>query len=335
VKKTRGEDALIEHMERAFPGGRSQRSRHRQRTMPPCSGSGALLLGPGDDAAVLRVRPGYRLVATVDEMCEGVHFLDRFSTPELIAGKLLRMNLSDLAAMGEARPLALLTAAGLPRAASGAWARRFVAALRAGARRFRVAVAGGNITRSADKHFSMTLLGECRDFVTRYGARPGDLVYSLGPLGLARAGLELLLSGASRAGWAELVEAFWRPRPMLAEGALIGRRGLASAMLDNSDGLYRSLGIIARLSGCRVKASLPDEACSPALRRWAAARKKDWRLYALAGGEDYGLVFCCRPSRAALVGRLLPGAVLVGEAAAGRGVEVEGYGGEIPVFEHF
>jgi len=335
VKKASGEDALIEHMERAFPVGRSQRSRHRQRTMPPCSGRGPLLLGPGDDAAVLRTRPGYRLIATVDEMCEGAHFLDRFSTPELIAGKLLRMNLSDLAAMGDARPLALLTAAGLPRSASGAWARRFIKALRAEARRFRVAVAGGNISRSSDKHFAMTLLGECRGFVTRYGARPGDLVYSLGPLGLARAGLELLMSGAARGKWGELIEAFWRPRPMLAEGALIGRRGLASAMLDNSDGLYRSLGIIARLSGCRVRAALPGGACSPVLRRWAASRKKDWRLYALAGGEDYGLVFCCRATRAALVGRLLPGAVLVGETAKGRGVEVEGYGGEIPVFEHF
>lgn len=317
MKKTRGEDALIERIERAFPGG------------------GPLVLGPGDDAAVLRVRPGFRLVATVDEMCEGAHFLDSFSTPELIAGKLLRMNLSDLAAMGEVRPVALLTAAGLPPAASGSWSRRFIAALRAEARRWRVAVAGGNIARSEKKHFSMTVLGECRDFVTRYGARPGDLVYSLGPLGLARAGLEMLMSGASRRGRSGLVDAFWRPRPMLAEGALIGRRGLASAMLDNSDGLYRSLGVIARLSGCRVKVRLPDEACAPALRGWAASRKKDWRLYALAGGEDYGLVFSCRPSKAALVRELLPGALRVGEALKGRGVEVEGYGGKIPVFEHF
>ncbi|MDQ7772731.1 MAG: thiamine-phosphate kinase [Elusimicrobiales bacterium] len=318
MKKPRGEDALIERIERVFPGG------------------GPLLLGPGDDAAVLKVRPGRRLVATVDEMCEGAHFLDSFSSPELIAGKLLRMNLSDLAAMGEVRPLALLTAAGLPRSASGGWARRFIKALRAEARRSGVAVAGGNIARSDKKHFSMTVLGECRGFVTRYGARPGDLVYSLGPLGRSRAGLELLMSkGARRRGFAGLVDAFWRPRPMLAEGALIGRRGLASAMLDNSDGLYRSLGIIARLSGCRVKARLPEEACSPDLRRWAAAKKKDWRLYALAGGEDYGLVFSCRPSKEALVRRLLPGALRVGEALKGRGVEVEGYDGEIPVFEHF
>ncbi len=322
MKKPRGEDALIERIERAFPG------------------RGPLLLGPGDDAAVLKVRPGFRLVATVDEMCEGAHFLDRFSPPELIAGKLIRMNLSDLAAMGDVKPLALLTAAGLPRSASGGWARRFIKALRAEARRWGVAVAGGNIARSEKKHFSMTVLGECRGFVTRYGARPGDLVYSLGPLGLSRAGLELLMPGSARRGpkradTSALVDAFWRPRPMLAEGALIGRRGLASAMLDNSDGLYRSLGIIARLSGCRVKARLPDEACAPELRRWAAFKKKDWRLYALAGGEDYGLVFSCRPSKEALVRRLLPAALRVGEVLKGRGVEVEGYGGEIPVFEHF
>lgn len=317
MSKPRAEDALIERIERAFPEG------------------GPLLMGPGDDAAVLKVRPGFRLVATVDEMCEGAHFLDRFSTPELVAGKLLRMNLSDLAAMGDVRPLALLTAAGLPRSASGRWARRFITALRSEARRFRVAVAGGNIARSDKKHFSMTLLGECRGFVTRYGARPGDLVYSLGPLGLSRAGLQLLMSGASRRGQGPLVDAFWRPCPMLAEGALIGRRGLASAMLDNSDGLYRSLGIIARLSGCRVRTRLPEEACAPGLRRWAAAKKKDWRLYAYAGGEDYGLVFSCRPSKEPLVRRLLPGALRVGEVLKGRGVEVEDYAGKIPVFEHF
>lgn len=318
MKRPVGEDALIERIERAFPGG------------------GPLLLGPGDDAAVLKVRPGFRLVATVDEMCEGAHFLNHFSSPELIAGKLLRMNLSDLAAMGEVRPLALLTAAGLPRSASGGWARRFITALRAEARRFRVAVAGGNIARSDSKHFSMTVLGECRSFVTRGGARPGDLVFSLGPLGAARAGLELLMSKkVSSRGFAQLIDAFWRPRPMLAEGALIGRRGLASAMLDNSDGLYRSLGIIARLSGCRIKLRLPEEAGSPELRRWAAGKKKDWRLYALAGGEDYGLVFACRPSKSVLVSRLLPGALRVGEVIKGKGVTVEDYGGKIPVFEHF
>jgi thiamine monophosphate kinase len=84
-----------------------------------------------------------------------------------------------------------------------------------------------------------------------------------------------------------------------------------------------------------VKARLPEAACSPELRRWAALKKKDWRLYALAGGEDYGLVFSCRPSKEALVRRFLSGALRVGEAVKGRGVEVEDYGGEIPVFEHF
>jgi thiamine monophosphate kinase len=84
-----------------------------------------------------------------------------------------------------------------------------------------------------------------------------------------------------------------------------------------------------------VKAALPDEACSPALRRWAAARKKDWRLYALAGGEDYGLVLACRPSKEALLRRLLPAALKVGAIVRGKGVEIEDYGGEIPVFEHF
>jgi thiamine-monophosphate kinase len=303
-------------------------------------GDRRLILGPGDDCAVLRPSPGRELVITTDELVENTHFLRRFSAPEDLARKLMRVNLSDLAAMGRVRPVSCLVGAGLPKNIPADFILRFIRALKQEALKFGLSVAGGNLSGAGEMHFYMTVWGEVRrgEAVTRYGARPGDALFSLGPLGEAKAGLEILLGGrsAEKKRFKNLVRSFWSPKPYLKEGALIGAKALASAMLDNSDGLVRSAGILSELSLCRVKLEAGPHLLSPALAAYTGLKKgRPWREYALSGGEDYGLVFSARPEKAGLVKKLLPAARLVGSIEKGTGVIVEGYEGKVRSFDHF
>jgi len=298
-----------------------------------------LILGPGDDCAVVRHAPGRELVITTDELVEGTHYLGRFASPENLAGKLMRVNLSDLAAMGAVRPVACLAGAGLCRDTPPVFFSRFIRELKREALRFGISVAGGNLARARENHFYMTVWGEASrcGLVKRRGAAAGDLLLSVGPLGEAAAGLEILKRGSrAEAGkFPGLVRAFWRPRPMLEEGRRISRGRLATGMLDNSDGLFSSARQLAALARCRVILSPGEGACSPALRAYCAGKKKDWRSYAISGGEDYGLVFSARPEDLSKIKNALPRVLVVGRFERGRGAEAENLDGKVKSFEHF
>lgn len=322
-RKKTGEARLLEHIEKTFrfPGDRR------------------LLLGPGDDCAVLRHAAGRDLVITTDEMVEGTHYLARFATPEDIARKLMRMNLSDLASMGDVKPVSCVVGSGLKKDTPPEFTLRFMKELKAEALRYGISIAGGNLAGARENHFYMTVWGETGrgKLVTRYGAKPGDLLFNVGPLGLSAAGLEILMKGSKAEAKKSpaLIKAFWRPEPMLAAGSLIGRLGLATAMLDNSDGLARSAAIISDLSKCRVLVSPGEGACAPVLRAYSLAKGRPWRYYAVGGGEDYGLIFTVRPENLAKIKRLLPAAVVVGRVEKGSGAEIENFDGKIKSFEHF
>lgn len=324
MKKTAGGEArLLEHIEKTFrfPGDKR------------------LLLGPGDDCAVLRHGAGRDLVITTDEMVEGTHYLARFATPEDIARKLTRMNLSDLASMGDVKPVSCVVGSGLRKDTPPDFTRRFMKELKAEALRFGISIAGGNLAGARENHFYMTVWGETGrgGVVTRYGAKPGDLLFNVGNIGLSAAGLEILMAGDKAAArkFPGLVKAFWRPEPMLEAGAVIGRNSLATAMLDNSDGLARSAAILASLSKCRVILSPGEGLCRPQLRAYAERAGRPWRHYVLNGGEDYGLIFTARPSALRSIKKLLPAASVVGRVEKGRGTVIENYDGKVESFEHF
>ncbi len=244
----------------------------------PLSGEG-VVLGPGDDAALLAPPPGEELVATVDAVEEGVHFDGRF-TPADVGWKALAVNLSDLAAMG-ARPLWALVALGVPRGTPAARLAGVARGLGACARRFGIAVAGGNVTRARGLSLTITVVGSARKgkALRRVGARPGDAVMVSGTLGEAALGLE---AGAT----ARFARRQRRPEPRLDLGrALVG---LASAAIDLSDGLVQDLGHLCRASGVGASLRLAELPLSPAYLRATAGRPDPWAP-ALSGGEDYEL----------------------------------------------
>ena len=247
-----------------------------------------VVLGVGDDGAVLECPPGAQLVAAIDSLVEDVHF-PAGSPARSIGHRALAVNLSDLAAMG-AQPAWALLALALPRA-DEAWLGEFSAGLDALAREHGVALVGGDTT-GGKLCVTVQVLG----FVprgaalTRSGGRAGDALYVSGTPGDSAAGLaleqgRLTLPDALQAQW--LLDRFRYPTPRVALGLAL--RGLASACIDVSDGLLGDCGRLAQASGCGVRLDYRALPLSPALQ--AAVGEARARELALTGGEDYELCF--------------------------------------------
>lgn len=265
--------------------------------------SAGLVLGPGDDAALARLRPGRLLVVTQDDLAEGTHFETRWTDFSRLAHKLIRVNLSDLAAMGAVEPTGVVVSAGFPANAPARWAEDFLKGLSAEARRFKVPVLGGNLCRSKKVFFTLTALGEAKKggILTRSGGRAGDLLAGFGPLGAAANGLKDLRRGIRTGRW---VRYFWEPEPQFRAARILAQRGLATALMDNSDGLSRSCRILAEESGLGYQMEIDRLSC---------AGDPD-------AGEDYGLVFSVPPGRWKALVKALPGAYRVGHLVrSGRG----------------
>jgi thiamine-monophosphate kinase len=254
----------------------------------PLRGEG-VLLGVGDDAAVLAPPRGEALCATVDAVVEGVHF-DRRYAPADVGWKALAVNLSDLAAMG-ARPLWALVALAFPRGTPPSRLTGVARGLGACARRYGVALVGGNVSRAGELSVTVTAVGAARrgELLTRAGARPGDLLLASGTFGEAALGL---LPGAPPA----FVRRQRRPLPRLALGRALAR--IASAAIDVSDGLVQDLGHLCAASGVGATVAVADVPVSPRYRARARALADPDRP-ALAGGEDYELLVAVPPRRLA------------------------------------
>lgn len=246
-------------------------------------------LGIGDDAALLDVPAGKRLVACTDTLVDGVHFL-RGTAAGDVGWKALAVNLSDLAAMG-AEPVWALLALTLPDADA-----RFVEGFSDGfaqlARAHGVALVGGDTTQGP-LAVTVTALGLVpRDAaLTRSGAHVGDAVFVTGTLGDAAGALRLSLpslAGEGAAGeWGLLRQRLHRPEPRLAAGLAL--RGIASACIDVSDGLLADLGHVCAASG--VAAEIDAGALPISGHLHAVFDATACRDFALAGGDDYELCF--------------------------------------------
>ena len=301
-----------------------------------------VVVGPGDDAAVIAPEPRTLDVLTTDALVEGVHFDRRFSPPDAIGHKALAVNLSDLAAMGAAPRAALLSLA-LPGSLPAADAEAIVDGLLALAARFQVALVGGNVTQSpAPVVVDVTALGAVapRRVLTRAGARPGDEVYVTGTLGAGLAGLQAFREGL------ELPAAqarYIRPEPRVRAGMLLGRNRAATACMDLSDGLADGLRQIAAASGVGMTIDAAALPVDPDLARWCGQHRADPAIAAAAGGDDYELVFTSRPAqrgRLRAVRRLTGGLPItrIGVVTRARGVVLRTPEGdrELPAgFEHF
>jgi thiamine-monophosphate kinase len=270
--------------------------------------SATVLVGPGDDAAVVATARNERLVVTTDAVVEGVHFSRAYSTPADIGHRALAVNLSDLAAMAATPRWALLSLV-LPGAMRVADVEELVDGLAALAKREGVSVVGGNLTRTEGALVvDVTAGGEAapRKWLTRSGARAGDAIYVSGTLGGAAAGLEMLQSGSgigdpgsgralpvagSRFPDAGCVARHQRPEPRVRLGVAMGRARAARAAMDLSDGLADAVHQVATASHVGVRVDAASVPIDTGARDWWNARGADAVTAAITGGDDYELVF--------------------------------------------
>lgn len=284
--------------------------------------SPSVLLGIGDDAAALLPTPGQVTLITSDMLLEGVHFDLSFCDPESLGRKSLSVNISDLAAMG-ARPRHFLLGIALPKDIGVEFMDRFMAGMLEQAERFGVTLVGGDTCASkGGLAISITALGEQLPelVVKRSGAAEGDIICLSGSVGDAAAGLEELRRGV-REGF--LVSRQLDPTPRVAAGVALAAAGLASAMIDVSDGVLADLGHICELSKVGARVDLGGLPLSDALR---AVSSVDPYPLALSGGEDYELLFCVPKGRLGdveeLFARLCLRLSVIGEVTGGAGVEL-------------
>jgi len=259
------------------------------RYFKPLAGPGGLELG--DDAAVFAPPVGRELVVAADAMVAGVHFLAD-DPPDLVARKLLRTNLSDLAAMG-AVPFGYLLTVSVPRGTPDAWFAAFSAGLAQDQAEFGVALLGGDTTSTAGPvSLSLTIMGSVApgQALRRNGARAGDGIWVSGTIGDGALGL-LAAQGAIVDVY--LADRYRVPQPRLALGAAL--QGIAHAAMDVSDGLVQDLGHLCRESGVAAEIEAGWVPLSDAARQVVAAEPGRLAL-CLTGGDDYELLFAVPPA---------------------------------------
>jgi len=278
--------------------------------------SDAVLLGPGDDAAVVAAPDG-RVVATTDVLVESRHFKRDWSSATDIGVRAAGANLADVAAMG-AVPTALLVGLAVPLDLPAQWVLELADGIGEEAARAGAAVVGGDLVRGEVVTISVTALGtlEGRDPVTRSGARPGDLVAVAGRLGWSAAGFAVLSRGFRSP--RTLVDAHRRPQPPYDEGPRAAGLG-ATAMVDVSDGLVSDLGHVARASGVAIRLETDAFHVPQEFVDTSRALNADPLQWLLTGGEDHALAATFPPDVD------LPMAwSVIGRVEDGEGVLVDG-----------
>jgi thiamine-monophosphate kinase len=274
-----------------------------------------VLVGPGDDAAVLRIRHGHVVVST-DLLVEGRHFRRDWVPAADVGHRAAAQNLSDVNAMG-GRAHSLTVGMAVPADLPVSWALEFAAGFAEECRAIGASVVGGDLTRGDQLVVAVTVLGSCTvSPVLRSGAEPGDVVALAGRQGWAAGGLAVLGRGFRSP--RVLVEAYRRPEPPYDAGPEAAAAG-ATAMVDVSDGLLSEAGHIARGSAVAIDLRTQALEVPEPLLAVAAATGADPLSFVLGGGDDHALLATFPP------GATLPaGFRVIGSVAEGEGVTVDG-----------
>ena len=295
--------AEIRRLAKSFPRRRAPGS-NRNISSP------SIFTGIGDDCAVLRLPPGKEsrgtkilvteILVTTDFSLEGIHFRRDWHSPESVGHRCLARGLSDIAAMG-GEPVAAFLSLALPRDLPQAWVGRFLRGLISLAEKFGVTLAGGDTAESPNGILAdVIVVGTAPKgkSVLRSGARPGDRIFVSGELGGSAAAVELMKAGGSKGRLAKKLNPrdyprHFYPEPRIAIGRILRAKGLASAMIDTSDGLSTDLAHLCEES--QVGAEL-DAALIPRARVGKPAHAVDLNL-ALHSGEEYELLFTAHPGK--------------------------------------
>jgi len=254
-----------------------------------------VVVGIGDDTAVISPDPDAELLATCDAQVEGVHFrLDTIS-PRQLGRRVIAVSQSDIASMG-GMPTHALVSAALPGTLPVAHFDEICGGMQEQMATHGGAIVGGNLSRTGHELvIDVSMMGYVRrgGAVTRSGAKPGDAIFVTGDLGASAAGRDLLSTRSAPIpdDLSHLVQAHISPTPRVSEGVSVAGSGAATAMIDISDGLAADLGHICAASGVGAEIMQAEVPVAEGVAAAAQLRGKDPWEYVLRGGEDYELLF--------------------------------------------
>ncbi|EGB13546.1 thiamine-monophosphate kinase [Pseudodesulfovibrio mercurii] len=292
-----------------------------------------LALGRGDDCAVLRGGTDY--CVTSDLFLEGEHFRRDYFSAADIGYKALAVNVSDLAAMG-AKPVAFTMDLMAPTSLPDEFWEEFLKSMSGLARQFDMVLAGGDLSRCERLGVSISAFGApgATGFLRRGNCAPGDILFTVGDFGLARAGLMALEAEGlkARETLPSAVLAHLRPKPKVMIGTLLNAAGI-KGLMDLSDGLARDL---PRFLGPDLGATLTIDPATlhPNVHAWCGREGLDPVEFAMLGGEDYALLGAVSPFEAGKA-RSVPGYVEIGTVGRTPGITVNGRPFTNPGFDHF
>lgn len=315
----------------------------------------SILLSRGDDCAVLQCASS--LCVSSDLFLEDIHFRRAYFSPAEAGHKALAVNISDIAAMG-ARPVAFTLCLGLTTDVDVEWLNAFFAGMARLAEFHRMALAGGDLSRSERLHVCITVWGEsvtarttgssesAGSYLTRGGALPGDSLFLVGPVGLARVGLAMLeaLGHQARIHWPDACAALLTPTPLVDAGSICARAGLHSrppALMDISDGLARDVPRLLGITGERLgrplgaHVVLHEAMLPPEVIRYAREYHKNPVTEAWLGGEDYALLGACAPELLPTLHAALPELHSLGTVTGSGRIFCNGQPADAGDFDHF
>ena len=310
-------------------------SSHRGQTRRP---NRTILIGIGDDCAVLRPVPRHDSLVTTDFTLEGIHFRQDWHPPESVGHRCLARGLSDIAAMG-GEPVAIFLSLALPRDLPQSWVNRFAHSLISLAEKHGASLAGGDSAESPDGILAdIIVLGSVPKgkAILRSGAKPGDRIYVTGQLGGSAAAVVKMRTPPQKKVNPRNYPRHFYPEPRIEPGRILREMNLASAMIDTSDGLSTDLAHICEESG--VGAEI-DSSLIPRAHVGMPSKPVDLDL-ALHGGEDYELLFTARQRKR--IPKKIAGVPItqIGQIFRSRGMTVRDSKGTVHPFhpqgwEHF
>lgn len=253
---------------------------------------GKVIKGIGDDCAVIRSSDDKAMLLTTDTLVEGIHFRREFSSPENLGRKTLAVNISDIAAMGGKPSCALLSLA-VPAQTEAEFIEGLITGISSFAGESDIDLVGGDMSLSPERIIiNLFLTGEAAadKIIYRSGAGPNQTVFVTGELGSAAAGLDILKRGISIEKYSSLKSAHVLPKPHLKEGEVLSSSGMATSLIDISDGLVADLGHICRESNVGAMIRQAELPISDVCLQYCEDFKLDPFDFALYGGEDYVLL---------------------------------------------
>lgn len=272
-----------------------------------------IYLDIGDDCFSFNPHKDSKYIVTTDILIENIHFKKEWATAKQIGQKAIEVNVSDIASMGNAKPLYVFISMGIPKNTPIDFIKELFGSIKNTCSKYEIHLSGGDTVCAKDITISVTLIGICYDIpIPRTGAKNGDLIFVTGTFGDSIAGLKILSKAKKNLTISEksLIKKHLVPQAKLKEANLISKEIKVTSMTDSSDGLFKSVELLTENKGAVI--NLEKIPLSKNLIKYANKDYNKLYNYALFGGEEFELVFTINKKDKNKLEKLLPSATCIG-----------------------